>query len=397
MTKVLDFDLNNLSSKSLAKVYDQYQNGTGGHLKDPAKAKEIVQRFWFKKKQKECMDLYNDNVELDYTKALEYLEKAAGYGNAEAQYMMGDRLLADAIYWLQRASIQGNRDALFRYSILSRINLYKTFKIGDPKETMINLAKENMAEAASYLATEVLHEAEECEAFIRELITAKAYDSFITFIAEKELGSEYRELIIDCMKIIADSGQRGKANTQLGIFYLREYFNYSNTNDLEKALEVIRFSAEIGDAEANFIMFDEFYIGDNYFVLDEGQAVKCLESAAEKGYPKAINAMGILSYKGQFVPKDIQTAQLYFEKAASMDSMEAYYNLGRMAENNSESLDARYYYLKGSDINYYCAEKYLSYAEKDQFFADDDLKCTREEIKNMKKCDSDTFKYYYIQ
>lgn len=94
-------------------------------------------------------------------------------------------------------------------------------------------------------------------------------------------------------------------------------------------------SALAGDAHAQYMIGSCYDDGDGGVPggkADKGQAAIWYRKAAEQGYAKAQNNLGILYKRGEGVPQSYEEAAKWYEKAAQQGNQYAQFNLGNLIE-----------------------------------------------------------------
>jgi hypothetical protein len=87
--------------------------------------------------------------------------------------------------------------------------------------------------------------------------------------------------------------------------------------------------AEQGDVEAQFIVGQCYFTGDNV-EEDDAEALKWYRKAAEQGHADAQNSLGNMYYIGVGVTKDDEEAATWYRKSADQGHAEAQLGLGHM-------------------------------------------------------------------
>ncbi len=103
--------------------------------------------------------------------------------------------------------------------------------------------------------------------------------------------------------------------------------NLFNNKQYQEAEKCLRQSADLGHAEAQFMLGNMYYNGDggnqNY-----SEAMKWFRKVADQDYAEAQYNMGIMYFKGYGCTTDYFEAKEWFQKAANQDYAKAQLNLG---------------------------------------------------------------------
>jgi len=97
------------------------------------------------------------------------------------------------------------------------------------------------------------------------------------------------------------------------------------------SIEALRARAERGDAEAQFMLGERYFLGKGV-PQNEKEAAKWYHLAAEQGHAQAQYELGVMYDNGQGVPQNDKEATKWFRLAAEQGIAEAQYNLGVMYE-----------------------------------------------------------------
>ena len=95
------------------------------------------------------------------------------------------------------------------------------------------------------------------------------------------------------------------------------------------SIEALRARAERGDAEAQFMLGERYFLGKGV-PQNEKEAAKWYHLAAEQGHAQAQYELGVMYDNGQGVPQNDKEATKWFRLAAEQGIAEAQYNLGVM-------------------------------------------------------------------
>ncbi len=110
-----------------------------------------------------------------------------------------------------------------------------------------------------------------------------------------------------------------EAMSMVGSFYEQ---GIGVTQDRQQALFWYRKAAEKGDVKGMFSL-GTFILLDKSGGMNKAEAVRWLKLAAEKGYSSAYHNLGYCYYNGVGVPKDIEMAKYWYQKAAEEGDEEA--------------------------------------------------------------------------
>ena len=98
----------------------------------------------------------------------------------------------------------------------------------------------------------------------------------------------------------------------------------------EKYNERLQKRVELGDAEATFILGNNYRDGENGFPQDYVKAFELYVRAGELGSAKAYDSIGYAYYNGSGVEIDKKKANHYYKLAAMRGNVYARHNLGTM-------------------------------------------------------------------
>lgn len=130
------------------------------------------------------------------------------------------------------------------------------------------------------------------------------------------------------------------------------YFGTGVPQNRDKALKLLRRSAEAGYAPAQNNLGSYYYRGQGV-PQSFAKAAKWIRRAAEQGYAPAQNNLGTLYAKGKGVPQSDAKAALWYRRAAQQGYVEAQYHLGSM-----------YYHGEGVSQSYARAAEWYRRAAK---------------------------------
>ena len=143
-----------------------------------------------------------------------------------------------------------------------------------------------------------------------------------------DLGEQYLnkgdvERAVSCFKKSAEFGN-AKAQRMLGDCY---YVGEGIREDKQEAVKWFRLAAEQGDAEAQRMLGACYYVGEG-IREDKREAVKWYRLAAEQGDAAAQKELGNCYYVGEGIREDKQEAVKWFRLAAEQGDAEALFCLG---------------------------------------------------------------------
>lgn len=233
----------------------------------------------------------NNKFPKDASKALEWYQKSAAQGHAEAQIYMGlaylngvgvSRDVAKAVAWFEKAAAQGNADAQYHLGLL----WYDPGHFSELSNPFDRFYLEDIAA-------------------IRD--ATKAFESF---------------------QKAATQGHT-QAQIKLGLMYEQ---GEGAPKDAFKALEWYQKAAALGNIDAQKHL-GWIYSRGNGVPKDLTKAFEWYQKAAEQGDAGAQFNLGSMYDQGDGVPKDAAKAVEWFQKAAAQGDADAQYNLGAMYAN----------------------------------------------------------------
>ena len=143
-----------------------------------------------------------------------------------------------------------------------------------------------------------------------------------------DLGEQYLnkgdvERAVSCFKKSAEFGN-AKAQRMLGDCY---YVGEGIREDKQEAVKWFRLAAEQGDAEALFCLGGSYYFGEG-IREDKREAVKWFRLAAEQKNSAAQWMLGVCYYVGEGIREDKREAVKWFRLAAEQEDAAAQWMLG---------------------------------------------------------------------
>lgn len=299
-------------------------------------------------------------IERNLSAAFCLYKKVAEKGYDSAQYNLalcyefgrGTEInLSEAIKWYEKAAEQGNVDAQY--------NLAICFKEGRGTEANLQKAIEWYQKAAEqdYHAMNNLAVCYEEEGNLKEAF--KLYETSakqgnvdaqfnLALCYEEGKGTEID--LKEAIKWYEKAAEQGDANAQFNLCSL--YFNKDDMESILKGLdwlvraarkgmeeagnllrdfmaEIIKL-AELGDAEAQFLLGRSFQNGDGV-IMNQDEAFKWYKLSAEQDYDKALNNLACIYLECE----NYEEAKECFERAAKQNCALAQFNLGTMYNNGN--------------------------------------------------------------
>ena len=295
--------------------------------------------------------------------AKKYIFKAASKGHSDAQLIYGYVLHNDeSVSWYRKAAVQGSKDACYETGICYELGkgvkedkeealewYKKAAEMGHlealSKVGSIYYSKEAYQEAVTWLKKAVDNDIPDgC------YLLGLCYDYGIGIKQDKEKA-------VDLYRRAAEMGEVS-AQYCLGISY--QEGNGVNIDEKEAA-RWFKEAAENGDASAQEEL-GECYISGRGVDKDEKEALKWFETAAGNGSDYAQFATGCLYEYGEGdVPKNIELAKEWLQKAAENDFLDAQYEMGRIfaVESPVDVEKAFYWFKKYAENEEHDSEKLL--------------------------------------
>ena len=278
----------------------------------------------------------------DMNKALSYFRKAAERGHAVAQTFMvmgsmnyNDDHNEDAMYWLQKAAKQGERQALYNLGIsYHRGDLNGMVDIAKSNELFRQSAEAGYRAAYSRMA-QIYFNGEGVE---KNLKIAKYWawldfanlpensrdNSILVQLIEPEDVNE--ENHINFKQIIEEAAEAGERdamdNWASGL---------KNTGDNEKALALWQKAASLKHPNGMCNVARQCWTEE---VKDYQQAKALFEEASKGGNEHAFYGLAVMYYQGLGVERDVKKAWDYLEKAINKGDAESRYLFATMCLNN---------------------------------------------------------------
>ena len=341
----------------------------------------------------------------DYSKALEFFEKAADQGNAEAQYYLGymyengfgveqswknwqkaaewyqkaaDQNYAPAQYglgnlymynrgvtvsfetaaeWYLKAAEQGNADAQYQlcFMYFGGLGVEKSEK--KAFEWGLKAAEQGHAEAQANTGWMYMNGAGVELSFEKALEWNEKAANQGNPNAQCNLGYMYEngegvtQSYEKAVEWYQKSADQGYARAQYNLGYMYDT-GEGVTQSYEKAVEWYQKAADQGDAIAQCNLGVMYDTGRGVLQSDE-KAVEWYQKAADQGYAIAQLNLGVMYYYGQGITQSFEKAVEWYQKAADQGYAIAQFYLGVMyeyGEGVTQSYEkAREWYLKAAD------------------------------------------------
>ncbi len=278
----------------------------------------------------------------DMGKARAYFRKAAERGHAVAQTFMvmasmryNDDHNDEALYWLQKAAEQGERQALYNLGIsYHRGDVGGVIDIDKSNELFRRAAEADYQPACQRMAS-IYFNGEGVEKSI-EIAKYWALLEFGHLPEESRKESILAQLIgpddvtegnrINHKKIIeeaAEAGERDAMNNLATGLY--------NTDEKEKAISLWHKSAALKHPDGMCNVARLYCSGD---IRDYARAIELFEEASKSGNEHAFYGLAMIYYHGLGVDKDVKKAWEYLEKAVNKGDDESRYLLATMCLHN---------------------------------------------------------------
>jgi TPR repeat protein len=236
----------------------------------------------------------------DYKKAIEWYQKAAEKGNADAQadlgfmYRNGYGVAKDykkSIEWYQKAAEKGNATAQANLGFMYR-NGYGVAK--DDKKAIFWYQK----------AADQGH-------------AAAQFNIGVIYYNGDGIAKDYKKAI-EWYKKAADQ-ENAYAQNNLGFMYQN---GYGVAKDYKKSIEWYQKAADQGHTFAQNNLGNMHYNGHGV-VKDDKKAMEWYQKAADQGHTSAQFNLGMMYYNGYGVAKDDKKAMEWYQKAADKGHADA--------------------------------------------------------------------------
>ncbi len=250
-------------------------------------------------------------TDIDMAASLYWMEQAANQGNADAQlitgfwYEEGHGTAPDeekALYWYERAAEQGNADAQYHCGLvcLKRDRPQRTER--KAMEWFEKAAKSGHSKAKLQLGK--IH--------LQGNIVPIDYDAAYSLFMEAKEDPDTHDLaecylaVLKIERTVLSSYQTNRKNNNM----------HDAFADLEDCL-LLYFDTEKGSYPSPHFYYRlaRCYYWANGVNRDVKKAIELYRFAAERGYPKAKFDYAMLYFEGEHVPRDLEIAGHWFERA----------------------------------------------------------------------------------
>ncbi|KAE8889983.1 hypothetical protein PF005_g3193 [Phytophthora fragariae] len=264
-------------------------------------------------------DDHAEKTQLDTTKAVEWLRRAADNSNRDAHVQLGNLCLShdppmalEASAWYNRVTKDENPhpDALYNLGVM----LFEGVHHAEPP-----FPGNKTASIPFFIRAAEVGD-----------VSAQFFMGMLLHQGDEDL--EIEPNFTSGLMLIETAANKGHPGA---LFYLAQLYRSGDeankfSANHEKFRENLDKAMEAGEADAYFCMADIYFHGSDGFEQDYDQARGFYMAAAEQGHADAFCCLGALYYNGIGVEQDYQKAFLYYQEAADRDSMEAWKNLAEM-------------------------------------------------------------------
>lgn len=304
------------------------------------------------------MYLMGKGVDKDQSIAVSLLTAAAEGGSARAAYRLGymydtgqcyiDPNLDKAVEWYEKAADMGYAEADY---MLSGIYFMKDSKWYDRKsaqEHILRGAERGCPDAEHQLGLMYAYGA---NGFKRDIDKAKKYLLLACGHGVQQAQLDYANMCFEgtCLPRdmdeaakwfeVAAAGFSGTAMYALGCMYAN---GYHYQPDEKKAAEYFTEAAEGGEVNAEYALACFYYEGRG-LEKDVRKASTWFREAAEQGHPGAMAFLGMFMITGKEMEQDVEGGLAYLKKAADGGYYEAQFYLGKLyAEGEYVARDMSY-------------------------------------------------------
>ncbi len=285
------------------------------------------------------------HVSKDISYANEEMYKKAESGDANAQYLLGNKYFQgdgieksykQAVYWLEKSAEQGNRDGQAALGLLycSSMGVSQDYEAGFYwfYEAAVQGHKESQKLVSSmYKAGLGVYPDEYKSVFWGtkdpkiELYESQYLFAKRIYDGEKGVVKNYAQIIY----WLEESGNNNneKALNLLGLIYSKGEGIIVQNDSL--SIKWYTKSAGLGNLEAQNILADIYYYG-LVTEKDRKQAAFWYEKSAELGQMSSQYKIGSMYYYGNGVSRDTKEAAAWYQKAMDQGSLEAATLLGEI-------------------------------------------------------------------
>ena len=284
--------------------------------------------------------LEGNGVGCDYGKAVEWLEKAAQGGVAEALFQLGkcywegkgveaDKFTACQYFMRGEEESDAETQRQFEEDIRTAVLwLKKAVELGMPKAQYITgmecLKKKNLENAAYWFGKAA------------EQGMAEAQYQVGLLIEQAIEGSLDRA--VDWYKKAAKQGCV-EAKYRLSDLYFSDRIRYVNYIQVEKIFKYLKETAELGYARSQYHLGKCYAAGRNV-ERDSNAAFRWYEKAAEQGEAEAQYAMGLCYETGVGTQKNIEKAIEWYKKASEQKYLDAIKRIIGICSSGDDLLEA---------------------------------------------------------
>lgn len=334
-----------------------------------------------------------EQVEKNYSKALEYFKSASDLGNSDGLYYIammhyfGEGVECDAkkcFIYLKEAALKKNCKALFQVGQFYYHGIFYPQNYLTAKELFESAAAINNPDAFFYLGLMYYHGKGVAINYSDALYYLQQASHYKNAQANFLLGVMYfygRGVAKDYKKAREYFEKGGKLNDSNSFVNLGNIYDegYGVEKDHKKAFEYYQKSSKLNNSLADFMIGVHYLNGlgvskdvneaKKYFEISASKknnkaqnALGCLfyneknyisakyyfELAANQNNPNSLIGLGLLYFNGFGAERDYKKAFQYFKSAANMNDPRAFYNLGVL-----------YYLGFGVEQNYQKAKNYF--------------------------------------
>ena len=338
---------------------------------------------------------YGKGTKINLSEAIKWYKKAAEQGNVDAQFNLalciefgrGTEInLCEAIKWYKKAAEQGDVDAQYNLAICyeegrgTEANLQKAIKWYQKAAEQDYYAMNNLAvcyeEVSNFKEAFKLYETSAKQGHVEA-----QFNLALCYEEGKGTDIDLKEAI----KWYEKAAEQGYTEAQFNLCLL--YFNKDDIESIIKGLdwlvkaakkgmeeagsllrdfiaEIIKL-AELGDAEAQFLLGRSFQNGDGV-IMNQDEAFKWYKLSAEQDYDKALNNLACIYLECE----NYKEAKECFERAAKQDCALAQFNLGAMY-NDGDTIErdisrAIYWLAKAAEHGIKAANEILDEIHEEQ-------------------------------
>lgn len=320
-----------------------------GFEEDKGKASKILEKYadtnnqYYNRAMSELYILGTDKIDINYQKAISFLEKAYNEGSGSAAFLIaqiylgyGDisKDLDKQVFWLKKGSDRENSDCqhyLGRIYISNDTTFVKYHNIPKGLELIKKAARHGNGDAYASLG-DIYSSGEystkddnlSFEYYSKSHYYKSASGSF-------SLGWNYINGVgcekdvakgIDMWKDASEYGSGAAANNLYCYYYGDKQFN--GIVDKEKAKHYLQLSAELGDNKGCWNLAKAYYYGENYFFplfdKNDQQAFIYAKIAADNGQIDACEFVAYCYENAIGCEKDPQKAKKYIDKTKAKDN-----------------------------------------------------------------------------